>query len=578
MRDPNLLNAEFTWSNLREEAVCCRLDRFIFTPEWEELFPNVRQITLARVTSDHCPVQLDTSKLKWGPSPFRFENSWLRHPEFKEKLKEWWRQETFQGWEGYKFMKKLKFLKGKIKHWSREKFGEVGKVKEEVKARLIEIDLEEGREGLDIAKRTEREALLLQLEELILKEEVYWRQRAKVQWAKEGDNNTRFFHKVATGRRKRNYIENLELEGGVITEDQEVIEQELINFFINLYKSSNEVQWSLEGINWSPISEEKAAWLERPFDEEEIKRAVLECGIDKSPGPDGFSLAVFQSCWNEVKGDILKVMEEFFQNGIINAITNETYICLIPKKSDSTKLGDFRPISLVSSLYKIVSKVLAFRLREVLEGTISSAQGAFMKGRQILDAVLIANEVVEDVRKKKDEGLVFKIDFEKAYDHVEWAFLDDVLGKKGFGLRWRRWIMGCLSSANFSILINGRPRGKFMASRGLRQGDPLSPFLFTIVVDVLSRLMEKAQELELIKGLVVGRESIEISHLQFADDTIFFLEGFEGSWSHLLELLEFFSTISGLKINKDKCSLVGINSNEEKIERLAHSWGCGVGS
>lgn len=214
-------------------------------------------------------------------------------------------------------------------------------------------------------------------------------------------------------------------------------------------------------------------------------------------------------------------MEEFFQNGIINAVTNETYICLIPKTSDSTKVGDFRPISLVSSLYKIVSKVLAFRLREVLEGTISSAQGAFMKGRQILDAVLIANEVVEDVRKKKDEGLVFKIDFEKAYDHVEWAFLDDVLGKKGFGLRWRRWIMGCLSSANFSILINGRPRGKFMASRGLRQGDPLSPFLFTIVVDVLSRLMEKAQEFELIKGLVVGRESIEISHLQFADDTIF---------------------------------------------------------
>ncbi|KAK9911652.1 hypothetical protein M0R45_035548 [Rubus argutus] len=137
---------------------CCRLDRFIFTPEWEELFPNVRQITLARVTSDHCPVQLDTSKLKWGPSPFRFENSWLRHPEFKEKLKEWWRQETFQGWEGYKFMKKLKFLKGKIKHWSREKFGEVGKVKEEVKARLIEIDLEEGREGW-ILQRGRKEKL-----------------------------------------------------------------------------------------------------------------------------------------------------------------------------------------------------------------------------------------------------------------------------------------------------------------------------------------------------------------------------------------------------------------------------------
>ncbi|KAK9943830.1 hypothetical protein M0R45_009426 [Rubus argutus] len=127
MRDPNLLNAEFTWSNLREEAVCCRLDRFIFTLEWEELFTNARQKILVRVTSDHCPIELDTSKLKWGPCPFWFENIWLNHPDFREKFKEWWKQEDFQGWEGFKFMKKLKFLKGKVKQWSKEEFQELGK-------------------------------------------------------------------------------------------------------------------------------------------------------------------------------------------------------------------------------------------------------------------------------------------------------------------------------------------------------------------------------------------------------------------------------------------------------------------
>ena len=113
-------------------------------------------------------------------------------------------------------------------------------------------------------------------------------------------------------------------------------------------------------------------------------------------------------------------------------------------------------------------------------------KGAFVKGRQILDAALVANEVVEEGRKHNKTGMIFKIDFEKAYDHVEWSFVDDVLVRKGFGAKWRRWINGCLHSTNFSIMMNGKPRGKFKASRGVRQGEPLSPFIFTLVIDVLN--------------------------------------------------------------------------------------------
>ncbi|KAM1060262.1 hypothetical protein TB1_024191 [Malus domestica] len=576
--DPNLLNAQFTWSNFREETVCRRLDRFLFSGGWEESFPHARQKALARVTSDHCPIELDTSKVTWGPGPFRFENSWLQHPDFRNNLKEWWLSAIVEGWEGYKFSSKLKIIKKKLQSWSKEVFGDTERNLKEAHAKLEEIDFKEGREGLDPDLKRKREETRFLVEDLAWKEEVKWRQRSKVEWAKDGDGNTRFFHKVASGRRKRNFIERLETEDGRMVEGVEEIENEIIHFFKSLFSSNEEECWGLDGINWCPINANEADWLERPFEEAEVKKAVFDCGNDKSPGPDGFSLQMFQSCWDILKADILKVLEEFFESGIINAVTNETYICLIPKKADSVNLKDYRPISLVTSLYKVVAKVLATRLKNVMGSTISQSQGAFVKDRQILDAVLVANEVVEEVRQKKEEGLVFKIDFEKAYDHVDWRFLEEVLLRKGFGYRWRKWVLGCISTANFSVLINGRPRGKFKASRGLRQGDPLSPFLFTLVVDVLSRLIEKAQENHLIQGLRVGQDNVEISHLQFADDTIFFLAGHEEAWNNLLLLLQIFGKVSGLKINKAKCSLVGINSDGEKITRLASSWGCEVGS
>ncbi|PRQ36601.1 putative RNA-directed DNA polymerase [Rosa chinensis] len=502
---------------------------------------------------------------------------WLEHPSFKENFRKWWDEGNCDGWKGFRFMRKLKNVKGKLKIWSRETFGDIGKEKKVVEARINELDEEERSAGICVVKKREREVLRGRLEELALREEIFWRQRAKLKWAKEGDNNTRFFHKLVNGRRKRNVIEKLELSNGIVVEEEDLIEEEIIRFYKNLYSSKEEVSFGIEGLHWNPISVEKARWLETPFEEEEIKRAVFECDTVKSPGPDGFSFAVLQRNWEVVKREVLDVMAEFHTNGVVNKVTNETYICLIPKKANSLKVGDYRPISLITSLYKIIAKVLAWRLREVLSDTISGAQGAFIKGRQILDAVLVANEVVDETRKKKKEGLVFKIDFEKAYDHVEWNFLDYAMESKGFGDRWRKWIGGCLRSANFSIQINGRPRGKFGASRGLRQGDPLSSFLFTLVVDVLDRLMERARDCRLIEGLVVGREEVEITHLQFADDTIFFLKDDDHNWNNLNMVLESFCLFSGLKINKSKCSVVGINTEAGRLERMADDQGCEIG-
>ncbi|RVW81340.1 putative mitochondrial protein [Vitis vinifera] len=268
------------------------------------------------------------------------------------------------------------------------------------------------------------------------------------------------------------------------------------------------------GLDWSPIFGESASRLESPFTEEEISKAIFQLDRDKAPGPNGFTIAMFQDCWDVIKEDLVRVFAEFHRSGIINQSTNVSFI--------------------------IIAKVLAGCLRGVLHETIHSTQGAFVQGRQILDAVLIANEIVDEKRLSGNEGVVFKIDFEKAYDRV----------------------------------INGNAKGWVKASRGLRQGDPLSPFLFTLVADVLSRMLLRAEERNALEGFRVGRNRTRVSHLQFADDTSFFSSTREEDMLTLKSVLLVFGHISMLKVNLDKSNIYGINLEQNHLSRLAELLDC----
>ncbi|CAJ2672661.1 unnamed protein product [Trifolium pratense] len=258
----------------------------------------------------------------------------------------------------------------------------------------------------------------------------------------------------------------------------------------------------VDDLHFKRLSQVEIGGLIKPFAEDEVKQAVWDCDSYKSPGPDGINFGFVKDFWADLRGDVMRFLLDFHRNGRLTKGINSTFIALIPKTDSPQRLNDFRPISLVGSLYKILAKVLANRLRQVMGSVISEAQTAFVKNRQILDGILIANEIVDEARKSKKDLMLFKVDFEKAYDSVDWGYLDDVMGRMSFPTLWRKWIRECVGTATTFVLVNGSPTDEFPLRRGLRQGDPLSPFLFLLAAEGLNVLMEAMVARNLFTGKI----------------------------------------------------------------------------
>lgn len=237
---------------------------------------------------------------------------------------------------------------------------------------------------------------------------------------------------------------------------------------------------------------------------------------------------------------------------------NNTNIVLIPKKSDPKDVSDFRPISLCNVNYKIVTKTIANRLKLVLKDIISESQSALIQGRSITDNIIIGHECINALRNNKvlkDNMAALKIDLSKAYDRVEWPYLKEIMLKLGFDIKLVNLIMNCISFPNFSILINGEQRGSFVSYRGLRQGAPLSPYLFLIVVEGLSHLITVANSRALLSGLSVSGGP-RISHLLFADDSLIFCKADERELVNLKNILKIYELASGESINYTKSAIL----------------------
>ncbi|KAK2446576.1 hypothetical protein QL285_017365 [Trifolium repens] len=402
-------------------------------------------------------------------------------------------------------------------------------------------------------------------------------QRSRSKWLTEGDYNTKFFHACIKSRGSRNYLNALKVDNSWLESPTE-IRQAVVSYFANHFQSSMVNRPRLDGIVFPVISDQDNSLLSERFSLEEIHGVVMDCDGNKSPGPDGFNFSFIKSFWYLLKDEVNLLFQQFYDNELLPKSFSSYFVALIPKVKSPFELNDYRPISLLGCLYKIVAKVLASRLAKVMGSIIAPNQSAFLKGRLLVDGVLVVNEVVDLAKRSGKDCMIFKVDFEKAYDSVDWNFLDYMLRRFGFGDKWRAWIRACVFAGNMSVLVNGSATSEVSIQRGLKQGDPLAPFLFLLVAEGLGGLMRTAVERHRFSGFVVGSNGVSVSHLQYADDTLCIGEAsIENLWS-LKAILRGFEKVSGLKVNFAKSCVIGVNVSDNFIRLASAFLNCRVGS
>ncbi|KAH9786028.1 reverse transcriptase domain-containing protein [Citrus sinensis] len=382
--------------------------------------------------------------------------------------------------------------------------------------------------------------------------------RSKSLWLKEGDMNSRYFHSTASKRKRQNMIGRLWNSAGQWCSNPAVVNSLIGEYFSKLFHLEGSTSAYIISCVATKITAAQNQELLEPFTAIDVRDALFSMHPDKSPGPDGMNPVFFQKFWHIVGGDVTAACLNFIDNCEFPDELNATAIVLIPKKSKPEYLADLRPIALCNVLYKIVAKMLANRMKAVLSLIISENQSAFVPGRAITDNILISAEIMYYLKRKRQgkTGIVaLKIDMSKAYDRIEWGFLKAMMLKLGFAARWVELILLCVSTVTYKVIQDNKEVGPIAPSRGLRQGDPLSPYLFIICAEGLSSLLRKQERAGLMHGVRVARGAPIVTHLFFADDCFLFFHANEQEARIIKQSLASYGAASGQVVNYNKSSI-----------------------
>ena len=398
--------------------------------------------------------------------------------------------------------------------------------------------------------------------------------RSKARWAAQGEKVTKYFCNLE----KRHFVSKqmyklIDKDGIEIKDTKEMVE-ETKKFYEKLYekKMVNDINIEELATNVPKLDKEKSDTLEGFISYEEASEALKNMKNGKSPGTDGMTVDFFKFFWKDLCHYVVRSLNEGFSKGKMSITQREGIIVCIPKGDRPREfLKNWRPISLLNVVYKIGSSCIANRIKYVLPDLINEDQTGFVPGRYIGDNLRLLYDIIHYLQDKNQPGLLISIDFEKAFDSVDWNFMEKTLKHFGFGSDILRWISSFYNDIKSSVLVNGQASTSFNIARGCRQGDPVSPYLFILCAEILACRIREDKDIKPIKI-----DDTEFKICQFADDTEFLLEGDRQSYEKLFNHLNYFGNISGLKLNAEKTQNVWLgsesNSNVRWLPHLNMSW------
>lgn len=403
--------------------------------------------------------------------------------------------------------------------------------------------------------------------------------RSRVQWIEEGEKPTKYFCGLESKNFTSKIIPKVEKEGGIIVTNQFDILKEAKSFYENLYKNNNstctvdDLNHSLNNLDFSKLTDDEKLNLEGEITIEEASWALKKMKNNKTPGSDGFSTEFFKFFWRDLKHFVVDSLNYGLQEGELSVTQKQGIITCLPKDNKPRHfLKNWRPISLLNTVYKIGSGVIASRVKKVLDKLINLDQTGFISGRYIGDNIRLVYDILQYTEEQDIPGLLLLIDFEKAFDSISWDFLLSVLQFFNFGESFIKWVKVLYTNISSAVIQGGNLSNFFKIERGCRQGDPLSPYLFILCAEILAIKIRGNKN---ISGISITQIEHKLS--QFADDTSLILDGSEKSLQETLLELDWYADISGLKINFSKTHVVWIGSKKYSNDVLCHdrnlSWG-----